>query len=441
VTEYGRANLPWELNTTPSNISYLYDAADMRVYKKEAPKGKGGNNSLKEEWYLRVGGQELAIFNISTGKLTWFVHGSERIAKIEHQLNGDEIPAIISGAFGDYGGGQEPEPRGEEPESEGENAENGNDPFDDLLILPSNPPVPNVVFYTYDHLGNTRVTYSTAIDCGEPTSVTYTLETAMDYYPYGKLLREYANGQQERYVSTQHERDKETGLDYRGARFYDSDVARFLSLDPLATEYPSLSDYVYVADNPLIFIDPDGRAPQDIIVPKEDQDFVLKNLHARTKARYTFNENNELIKDNSVEQGSDAYSEKINQAIVSNNKMVIQKKQNIYKSDWGIDVSIDAFFGGAVTQDGQEGYFDKDDKFQTRRVATVNITGSESQDILDKEGNSLNYTSADILLHEIIGHAMAILGYPDTGNAVDNENKVRKELGLKERKKEEDHPE
>ena len=54
-------------------------------------------------------------------------------------------------------------------------------------------------------------------------------------------------------------RDKETGLDYRGARFYDSDVARFLSLDPHAAKYPTLSDFVYVAGNPIKFIDPDGK--------------------------------------------------------------------------------------------------------------------------------------------------------------------------------------
>jgi len=72
-------------------------------------------------------------------------------------------------------------------------------------------------------------------------------------------LREYVNGDKERYLTTQHERDNETGLDYRGARYYDSDVARFLSLDPLASEFPEWSDYCYVAGNPIIFIDPDGR--------------------------------------------------------------------------------------------------------------------------------------------------------------------------------------
>ncbi len=47
-------------------------------------------------------------------------------------------------------------------------------------------------------------------------------------------------------------------LDF-GARIYDSRVARWLSLDPLAAEYPSLSPYDFVANNPIKFIDPDGK--------------------------------------------------------------------------------------------------------------------------------------------------------------------------------------
>jgi RHS repeat-associated protein len=88
-----------------------------------------------------------------------------------------------------------------------------------------------------------------------------------DYFPYGKVLREYVNtgSGAERFLTTQHERDKETGLDYRGARFYDSDVARFLSLDPLASTFPSWSAYNYVVGNPVAFIDPDGREAKDWI--------------------------------------------------------------------------------------------------------------------------------------------------------------------------------
>ena len=42
-----------------------------------------------------------------------------------------------------------------------------------------------------------------------------------------KILREFNPNGREKYLTTQHERDDETGLDYRGARFYDSDVGRF----------------------------------------------------------------------------------------------------------------------------------------------------------------------------------------------------------------------
>ena len=56
------------------------------------------------------------------------------------------------------------------------------------------------------------------------------------------------------------ERDSETGFSYFGARFYDSDILTgWLSVDPLADKYPSLSPYAYCAWNPVKLVDPDGR--------------------------------------------------------------------------------------------------------------------------------------------------------------------------------------
>ena len=55
------------------------------------------------------------------------------------------------------------------------------------------------------------------------------------------------------------ERDAETGLTYFGARYYNSDLSIWLSVDPMAAKYPSSSPYVYCADNPVKLTDPDGR--------------------------------------------------------------------------------------------------------------------------------------------------------------------------------------
>ena len=51
----------------------------------------------------------------------------------------------------------------------------------------------------------------------------------------------------------------ETGLDYFGARYYASNLSIWLSVDPLASKYPSMSPYIYAAGNPVMLVDPDGR--------------------------------------------------------------------------------------------------------------------------------------------------------------------------------------
>jgi len=47
-------------------------------------------------------------------------------------------------------------------------------------------------------------------------------------------------------------------LDY-GARMYNTKTARWLVQDPLAEKYYSVSAYNYCVNNPVMFVDPDGR--------------------------------------------------------------------------------------------------------------------------------------------------------------------------------------
>ncbi len=47
------------------------------------------------------------------------------------------------------------------------------------------------------------------------------------------------------------------------SRIYSGYVARWLGVDPLADKYPDVSPYVYCEDNPLMYVDPDGRYVKD----------------------------------------------------------------------------------------------------------------------------------------------------------------------------------
>ncbi|MBW3520473.1 RHS repeat-associated core domain-containing protein, partial [Flavobacterium sp. NKUCC04_CG] len=55
------------------------------------------------------------------------------------------------------------------------------------------------------------------------------------------------------------ELDAATGMYYYGARYYDPSTSIFLSVDPLAEKYPNYGGYIYVMNNPINAIDPDGR--------------------------------------------------------------------------------------------------------------------------------------------------------------------------------------
>ncbi|HOJ25017.1 MAG TPA: RHS repeat-associated core domain-containing protein [Bacteroidales bacterium] len=59
---------------------------------------------------------------------------------------------------------------------------------------------------------------------------------------------------------TAKELDNETSYTYFGARYYDSELSGWLSVDPMSDKYPSLSPYCYTANNPVVLVDPNGTS-------------------------------------------------------------------------------------------------------------------------------------------------------------------------------------
>ena len=66
--------------------------------------------------------------------------------------------------------------------------------------------------------------------------------------------------------------DRETGMYYYGARYYDPRISIFVSVDPLAEEFSNYGGYVYTMNNPVMLVDPTGMAPEKIVPRGMDPD-------------------------------------------------------------------------------------------------------------------------------------------------------------------------
>jgi RHS repeat-associated protein len=136
-------------------------------------------------------------------------------------------------------------------------------------------------YYHSDHLGS--ASYVTNGD----GKITQTL----NYLPYGEdwVDLQYfdlmpAENNLGVYKFNGKEKDQESGYNYYGARYYDSEKISWLSVDPMSDKYPNLSPYVYCADNPVILVDPDG---EEIFIngecPKEALDQLQKAANVKLK--------------------------------------------------------------------------------------------------------------------------------------------------------------
>ncbi len=110
-------------------------------------------------------------------------------------------------------------------------------------------------YYHPDHLGT-----STALTDFNGNTYQFFLNL-----PFGETMAQQlgSNYYNSPYKFNGKELDEETGFYYYGARYYDPKVSIWLSIDPLAEEFPNFNPYNYVMQNPLNLIDPTGMAPEE----------------------------------------------------------------------------------------------------------------------------------------------------------------------------------
>jgi len=127
-----------------------------------------------------------------------------------------------------------------------------------------------IYYYHTDHLGSSAW-------------ITDSLGVAVQhlaYLPWGEPFVTQKTGNfNPTYTFSGKEKDAETGYSYFGQRFYDSQLSLWISVDPMRGKYPSLSPFVYCANNPLRLIDPNGMEI-DWYVPKGANNAVYdKNVN------------------------------------------------------------------------------------------------------------------------------------------------------------------
>ncbi|WP_262896646.1 RHS repeat-associated core domain-containing protein [Flavobacterium psychrophilum] len=102
------------------------------------------------------------------------------------------------------------------------------------------------------------------------------------------LFEEHSSSFKSPYLFNGKELDRETNLTNFGARYLDMKTSLWLNVDPLAEKYPGVSSYVFCLNNPLIYVDPDGK---EIILTGTvaERNTILSSLRKLTNDKLVIN--------------------------------------------------------------------------------------------------------------------------------------------------------
>ena len=127
---------------------------------------------------------------------------------------------------------------------------NPDDPQAGYGYIPNDTTKEETFFYHSDHLGSTSYITDDHANITQYDA----------YLPYRELLvDEHSSSEDLPYKFNGKQFDEETGLYYYGARYMDPKISMWLGVDPLMEKYPNVTGYCYTMDNPIKFIDPNGK--------------------------------------------------------------------------------------------------------------------------------------------------------------------------------------
>ena len=207
-------------NNIITEMEYFYNSSGMRIAVKEP----GTNSSVIpanagiSRYYIYSGNNVLAELN-EQGKITSeFIYGLEKTARIDHPKPVKADSLVIP---------------------------------DSSSVIPAGAGIQyKLTYFHNDTIGSAAIL----------TTDTGFLLQECHYDPFGSII--FARGKDgNKYRFAGKEYDKETGLSYFGARFYDPLTGRFISRDPVKQDFSPITHnpYPYCANNPLKYVDPNGE--------------------------------------------------------------------------------------------------------------------------------------------------------------------------------------
>ena len=207
---------------------------------------------------------------------------------------------------------------------------------------------------------------------------------------------------------------------FDGLWWYDNDplTMRFTTLDPLAASYPSLSPYAYCANNPVNYIDPDGKQISgytrgDALEFQKDINTVLSNdkfsefrklLVVDDSGVFQKVENYESVLPSQTEDEK-AFTSMLVDAINSPEMHTVEyveghaseKGSKLFVDEWNSSSPVQLAESNILPESVISGYGDG---------ATFPVNGKDSYSLVVK--NKAPIERAVITFHEVFGHGIPL---------------------------------